>query len=147
MAEIAALGHRLDLQHWSAGITAHDITYPKRRAHLVDPPSWQFLQGSDSRRYIPSIMSTLSSPNYPFETPQIPSNRGHEALNRGTWGVLGSQACLEPAPRDLEAPLFLGDCWGLVGGYQGPLGDNRSLLEVLGFGAGGLLPIYGSLCP
>ena len=30
-----------------------------------------------------------STPQLPFEEPQIPSNRDHKALNRGTLGGLG----------------------------------------------------------
>ena len=34
--------------------------------------------------------TTTSTPQLPFKTPQIPSNRDHKALNRGTLGGLGN---------------------------------------------------------
>ena len=37
---------------------------------------------------------TTSTPQLPFETPQIPSNRDHKAHNRGKWGGLGRPLCL-----------------------------------------------------
>ena len=35
---------------------------------------------------------TTSTPQLPFKTPQIPSNRDHKALNRATLGGLGTAA-------------------------------------------------------
>ena len=35
------------------------------------------------------ILIYTSTPQLPFKTPQIPSNRDHKALNRGTLGGLG----------------------------------------------------------
>ena len=36
-----------------------------------------------------------STPQLPFKRPQIPSNRDHKALNRGTLGGLGKDPNLE----------------------------------------------------
>ena len=52
------------------GAEASDIwEFEKSRAADMDPKS--------------------STPQLPFKTPQIPSNRDHKALNRGTLGGLG----------------------------------------------------------
>ena len=39
--------------------------------------------------YAPKTILYTSTPQLPFKTPQIPSNRGHKAINRGTLGGLG----------------------------------------------------------
>ena len=39
--------------------------------------------------HIPYWYSNTSTPQLPFKEPQIPSNRDHKALNRGTLGGLG----------------------------------------------------------
>ena len=45
--------------------------------------------GEEGRKFTPEISMGASTPQISSKTHQIPSNRDHKALNRGTFGGLG----------------------------------------------------------
>ena len=54
------------------------------------PNGWIFKNSLAVREQIASMEQYSSTPQLPFQRPQIPSNRYQKALNRGTLGGLGS---------------------------------------------------------
>ena len=56
----------------------------------------------------PNVDLNTSTPQLPFKIPQIPSNKDHKALNRGTFGGLGSRYFIAIRTPTLNGPPIYG---------------------------------------
>ena len=79
-------GHKSskNTQKLLAGNTLHDLIHSPRPHFVEAPHNTKSLQHS-----LPRVVLFRMFQHPPFKEPQIPSNRDHKALNRGTLGGLG----------------------------------------------------------